>query len=50
MRERVREKSEGSVKIKPKVKVKEGVSGLNEKRILIFLLEFLAVSAVFLAV
>ena len=46
----MREKSEGSVKIKPKVKVKEGILGLSEKRILTFLLEFMAVSAVFLAV
>ncbi len=50
MREREREKSEGSVKIKPKVKVKGGVLGLSGRRILIFLLEFMAVSAVFLAV
>ncbi len=32
-----------------KVKEKEGILGLSEKRILVFMLEFMAVSAVFLA-
>jgi len=44
------EKRKAKAKKKEEVKEKELILGLNEKQIIIFLLEFMAVSAVFLAV
>lgn len=50
MKGKVSGNSEGSVKIKLEAKVKGAILGLSEKLILLFMLEFLAISAIFLAV